>query len=495
MGIHGSLYGDSMALLTDLYQLTMAQGYWKSGKAGQEAVFHLFFRANPFGGGYAVAAGLEQVVGYLEGFRFSSDDLQYLGSLANADGSPLFEEGFLEYVAGLDFRCDVEAVPEGTVVFPYEPLVRVSGPLVQCQLVETALLNLVNFQTLIATKTARVVTAARGRAVVEFGLRRAQGPDGGLTASRAAYIGGCVGTSNVLAGKIYGIPVKGTHAHSWVMVFGSEPEAFEEYARVFPSNCILLVDTYDTLEGVRNAIDVGRRLRQRGYDLAGIRLDSGDLVWLSRQAREMLDDAGFEKTAIVASNELDEWIVDELVDEGAAIDMFGVGTRLVTGDGQPSLGGVYKLSAVRGEDGEWRPRIKVSDQAAKVTNPGVLQVRRFFEGSGPVGDMVYDEIAGVSEPPTIVDPHDPTRRKRFAGDCSWEDLLVPVFRGGERVMDLPSLDEIRERAAEQLASFDPSVKRLRSPYEYPVGLEEGLHERKTRLIMESRGFEGEGESR
>jgi nicotinate phosphoribosyltransferase len=488
MHTEGGLHSGGLALLTDLYQLTMAYGYWHQEKTDREAVFHMFFRENPFGGGYSVAAGLEQVVELLDGFGFGAEDLRYLETLDDGAGGPLFSAEFLEYLAELRFTCDVDAVPEGTVVFPYEPLLRIRGPLVQCQLVETPLLNLLNFQTLIATKAARVVNAAQGDPVIEFGLRRAQGPDGGVTASRAAYVGGCSGTSNVLAGKVHGIPVKGTHAHSWVMAFDSEEDAFEAYAQAMPGNCIFLVDTFDTLEGVRNAIEVGRRLRERGHEMIGIRLDSGDLTWLSVQARALLDEAGFPDAVIVASNELDERAIADLKAQGARIDVWGVGTKLVTGYGQPALGGVYKLSAIRSPGGSWEYKLKLSEQAAKVTNPGVLQVRRFASDGEPAGDMIFDEEHPPSGEMLIVDPADPTRRKRFDEDSTCEDLLVPVFRGGTGTYELPSLEDVRVRTLEQLERFDPSILRLSAPHEYPVGLETGLHDTKTRLILEARGF-------
>ncbi|MCA9445228.1 MAG: nicotinate phosphoribosyltransferase, partial [Candidatus Omnitrophica bacterium] len=303
------IYRTGLGLLTDLYQLTMAYGYWKTGRAEREAVFHLFFRKNPFKGGYTIAAGLQYVADFVEGFRFSADDIQYLSILTGNDEKPLFEPSFLEYLADLDLRLDVDAVPEGTVVFPHEPLVRVKGPILQCQILETPLLNFINFQSLIATKASRIVTATGGEPVLEFGLRRAQGIDGGLAASRAAYIGGCDATSNVLAGKLFGIPVRGTHAHSWVMSFHNELSAFQEYAEAMPNNCVFLVDTYDTIEGVRNAIEVGKELRESGHEMVGIRLDSGDLAYLSIEARKLLDEAGFPNAAIVASNDLDEGII------------------------------------------------------------------------------------------------------------------------------------------------------------------------------------------
>src|SRR5262245_44404278 len=375
----------SAALRTDLYELTMAYGYWRSGKAEDEAVFHLFFRENPFGGGYTIAAGLEPAIEYLDHLRFDDLDLDYLRTLG------LFDDEFLSVLRRFEFACDVDAVPEGTVCFPHQPLLRVRGPILQAQLVESALLNVINFQSLIATKAARVVYAAKGDPVIDFGLRRAQGFDGANSATRAAYIGGCAGTSNVLAGQMYGIPVKGTHAHSWVMSFTSEREAFDTWVRVMPNNTVLLVDTYKTLEGVKHTIEIAKKLRAEGRELQGIRLDSGDLAYLSIQARRMLDDAGFPKVMITASNELDEHLIASLKDQGARIDVWGVGTRLVTGGDQAALGGVYKLGAVREPGGPWRTRVKVSEQAVKTSNPGVQQVRRFSEPDFFVADVIYDE--------------------------------------------------------------------------------------------------------
>ncbi|HEY4784316.1 MAG TPA: nicotinate phosphoribosyltransferase, partial [Chthoniobacterales bacterium] len=352
----------SPALLTDLYQLTMAYGYWKQDRLDQEAVFHLTFREHPFQSGYTVACGLADAINYILHFHFRADDLAYLGELEGADGKKLFEPAFLDYLSTLDFSGSIEAIPEGAVVFPHEPLLRISGPLLECQLLETGLLNIINFQTLIATKAARICLAAKGAPVLEFGLRRAHGQDGALAATRAAYIGGCTATSNVLAGKVFGIPVRGTHAHSWVMSFPSEPEAFAAFAATLPGNTIFLVDTYDTLTGVRNAIEVGRVLRQQGHDLMGIRLDSGDLAYLSIQARRLLNEAGFEKTQILASNDLDENIISSLQSQGARIDAWGVGTKLVTAFDQPALGGVFKMGAVRSRGGNWVYKIKLSEQ-------------------------------------------------------------------------------------------------------------------------------------
>jgi len=476
-------------LLTDLYQLTMAHGYWKTGRADDEAVFNLFFRKAPFGGGYTVACGLMPALEYLESFRYQPDDLAYLATLTGNDGERLFEPAFLDYLAGLRLNLTVHAMVEGTVVFPHEPLLRIQGPIIQCQLLETALLNIVNFDTLVATKAARVALAAQGDPVLEFGLRRAQGPDGALSASRAAYVGGCAGTSNVLAGKMFGIPVRGTHAHSWVMSFDSELEAFRAYAEVMPNNCVFLVDTYDTLEGVRNAIAVGKILRERGKELVGIRLDSGDLAWLSVQARKMLDEAGFPGAIIAASNDLDEALIHSLKVEGAAITSWGVGTRLSTAYDQPALGGVYKLAAVR-RQGRWAYRVKLSEQAVKISNPGIQQVRRFSDGREFLADAIYDETIGAQRQGgdgcTIVDPMDPTRQKTIAPGTAGEDLLVPVFRGDRSVYTPPSLAASRARTFAQLSMFHPGIKRLVNPHQYPVGLERRLHHLRTDLIMSAR---------
>jgi nicotinate phosphoribosyltransferase len=486
----GRVYRDSLALLTDLYQLTMAYGYWKSGTAEKQACFHLSFRRNPFGGGFAVACGLQPAVEYVESLRFQEDDLDYLAGIEGNDGRPLFEAGFLDHLRTLSFCCDLDAVPEGTVVFGQEPLVRVTGPLLAAQLLETPLLNLINFQTLIATKAARLRLSAGDDLILEFGLRRAQGIDGGLAAARAAYAGGCDGTSNVLAGKVYGIPVKGTHAHSWVLSFDSELEAFAAYAAAMPNNCVFLVDTYDSLQGVRHAVEVGRKLREHGHEMIGVRLDSGDLAWLSREARRILDEGGFPKAQILASNDLDETLIAELKRQGAAIGVWGVGTRLVTGYGDPALGGVYKLTAVREPGGEWEDRVKISEQTAKTTNPGILQVRRFRQGREYVGDVIWDERRELGRTPTMVDPLDLTRRKTIPDGAEWEDLLVPVFRSGERVYDPPGLPEIRARVRDQLAGLHEGIKRFVNPHRYPVGMELGYFERKTELVLAARGAGG-----
>lgn len=477
----------SAALLTDLYQLTMAYGYWRSSQWNRQAIFHLFFRKNPFAGGYAIAAGLEQVVEYLESFHFSQQDIDYIASIPGHDGKPIFVGDFLHYLSDLKLEVDLDAIPEGTVVFPQQPLLRIQGPLLQCQLIETALLNIINFQTLVATKASRVMRAAQGDSVLEFGLRRAQGPDGAMSASRAAYVGGCSATSNVLAGKQFGIPVRGTHAHSWVMAFDSEYESFSAYAGAMPNNCVFLVDTYDTIEGVRNAIRVGKEMRAKGQRLVGIRLDSGDLAHLSIEARRLLDEAGFHDASIVASNDLDERLIESLKRQGAKIDVWGVGTKLVTAYDQAALGGVYKLGAIRDDLGEWKPKIKLSEQLIKITTPGILQVRRYFDNHGKaIADVIFDELHRPQEKWLSIDPEDYSQQTTFGSDQKSEELVLPVMRQGNRVAPSPSLAELRQRTIEQLKMFPTGILRFDNPHKYPIGLEEGLYQQKLRLALEGR---------
>lgn len=490
MSVPTEIYRPSLALLTDLYELTMAYGYWKAGVSDREAVFNLFFRKQPFDSGYTVACGLAYVVDYLSNFRFDDSDLAHLAELRGNDDKPLFEPAFLDYLRNLKLSCDVDAIPEGTVVFPHEPLVRVRGPIIPCQLLESSLLNVINFQTLIATKAARVCQATRGQPVLEFGLRRAQGIDGALAVARASYVGGCAATSNVLAGKLFNIPAKGTHAHSWVMTFDTEAEAFEAWANAMPNNCIFLVDTYDTLDAVRRAVEVGRRLRARGHEIVGVRLDSGDLAYLSIEARKILDEGGFPNAKIVASSELDEHLIESLQEQGARVDIWGVGTKLVTAHDDPALGGIYKLTATRKPGEQWQYKLKLSEQVVKISTPGIHQIRRFHDEREFIADMIYDEQLGVGNDCTIVDPADPTRRKRIPPGTEFTDLLVPVLRSGELVYDVPSLEEARSRAQDQLARLHPGVKRFVNPHRYPAGLERGLHELKMKLIMQARGMNG-----
>lgn len=480
------LYGPSLALLTDLYQLTMSYSYWKKGLDKKEAVFHHSFRKRPFNGGFTVVAGLEYAIDFLENFHFDASDLAYLESLRSLDDTPLFDPRFFDYLANLKFSCDVDAMPEGSVVFPYEPILRIQGPIIQCQILESPLLNLINFPTLIATKSARMCIAAQGDPVLEFGLRRAQGIDGALTASRAAYIGGCSSTSNVLAGKIFGIPVMGTQAHSWIMAFDDELEAFQAFAEAMPSQTTFLVDTYDTIEGIKKAIIVGQWLREHGKKLQGIRLDSGDLAYLSIKGRQLLDAAGFQDAKIIASNELDETLISELKRQGAKISVWAVGTNLVTAKDQPALDGVYKLSAIRNPGEPWTYKLKLSEQIVKVTNPGILQVRRFYANGENIGDMLYDEPMGFSQGYRAIDPLDSTRQKVIKNNCENRDLLVPIFRQGKRVYDLPTLNNIREYTQSELNLFPDGIKRFLNPHQYFVGMEKSLYDMKVDLIHKIR---------
>lgn len=480
-------YDRPLALLTDFYQLTMANGFYLSGQKDTEAVFHLYFRSLPFQSGFAVACGLDYVIDFLTHFRFEESDLEYLSSIPGNDGCPILAKDFLEDLRRFEFQCDVEAVPEGTVVFANEPLLRIRGPIIQAQILETILLNIINFQTLIATKASRIHLAAHGDTILEFGLRRAQGFDGGLTASRAAYIGGCHATSNVLAGKIFGIPVRGTQAHSWVMTFPNELEAFREFAKVMPNNAIFLVDTYNTLEGVRHAVEIGKELRKEGHEMIGIRLDSGDLAYLSVEARKMLDAGGFKDAKIIASNELDETIINSIKQEGGRVDIWGVGTKLVTAFDQPALGGIYKLSAVRKPGGPWDYKIKISEQASKSSHPGILQVRRFSHDGENIGDAVYDEGADLSQGCTIVDPVDASRTKEMPKGTPGKDLLVPVFRKGKCVYQGPQdIHEIRQQTLQNLEGFHSGIKRMVNPHSYPVGIEKSLFEKKMSLLLKAK---------
>jgi nicotinate phosphoribosyltransferase len=472
-----SIYRAGWGNLTDLYQLTMAYGYWQQKLHERRAVFHLFFRNQPFRGDFTVAAGLALVADYLENLSFSAAEVQYLGTLRGADGRALFPEAFLHYLQRLRFTGDLFAVPEGTLVFPHEPLLRVEAPLLQAQLIESALLTLTNFSSLIATKAARIRRAAQEDTVLEFGLRRAQGLDGALTASRSAYLGGCDATSNVWAGQHLGIPVRGTHAHSWVMVFEDELEAFVHYAAALPNNCVFLVDTYDTIKGVENAITVGLQLREQGHELLGIRLDSGDLGPLSIKARQLLDEAGFPNTRIVASNDLDEFRIHDLKGQKAAITTWGVGTRLVTGHDDPALGGVYKLAALADENGQWQPRIKLSEQPIKISNPGPQQVRRFYGAADePLGDMIFaaEEVPGDER---TVDTFYRTGTEEVPAGAYWKDLLVPVFSGGAICYDFPSLETIRASCLRQVQAFE---QRTNKPY--LSGVSPKLAALKTQLI-------------
>ena len=477
------VYGQSLSLLTDLYELTMAYGYWKRGFAHKEAVFHLFFRKKPFNGTFAIAAGLQPVLEALKDFHYTDSDLAYLARLKGTDGKALFEGAFLDYLKALKFCCDIDAVPEGTPMFPSEPLIRVQGPLIQAQLIESLLLNIVNFQSLIATKAARICYAAFPDPIIEFGLRRAQGIDGSLSASRGAYIGGVEATSNVLAGKLFGIPVKGTHAHSWIMSFEDEEEAFLTWGQQMPGNVIFLVDTYDSIEGAKKAIKVAKKLRAQKIEMTGIRLDSGDLTYLSIEIRKLLDAAGFEKVEIMASNELDEHIIQDLKRQGARIDAWGVGTNLVTGRDQPALDGVYKLSALRNsEKDRWSYKMKISEQPIKITTPGILQVRRFKGAQEYSADMIYNSADKGLPGHLMIDLLEITKIKRIDHETPYQDLLIPVMRQGKVVYDYPELDKIRERTLQELSLFHPATRRFLYPQPYFTGLEKSLHELKVSMI-------------
>lgn len=460
----------NLTMLTDLYELTMMYGYWKKGMGRNRAVFDMFYRATSETTAYAIAAGLEQVIDYINNLRFEEHDIEYLRSLK------LFDEEFLNYLRGFKFTGDIMAVPEGTLVFSYEPIVRVTAPIMEAQLLETALLNIVNHQTLIATKASRVVQAADGGTVLEFGLRRAQGPDAGIYGARAAVIAGCKATSNVLTGEMFGIPVGGTHAHSWVMSFPDELEAFRAYAEIFPTNCMLLVDTYDTLgSGMPNAIKVFGELRARGYEPVGIRLDSGDLAYLSRECRRMMDEAGFPNAKVFASGDLDEELIWDLKAQGAAIDVWGVGTRLITSQDCPALGGVYKLAAEE-VDGKFVPKIKISENPAKVTNPGQKMLYRLYDGAGmAVADLITldHERIDESKPLTIFDPVD-TWKKLTLTNFKARRLLVPVFEGGRQVYESPKLIDIQAYCQRELDTFWAQYKRLRNPHRYKVDLSDEL---------------------
>jgi len=461
----------------------MAAAYLEQGKAAETATFELYYRHNPFRGGYAIAAGLEEAIRAVVDTKFSDDDILYLRSLKSPTGSATFSENFLHYLSSYRFRSSIRAVPEGTVVFPNEPLLQVTGSLIECQMVETILLCHINFQTLVATKAARIWEAANHGTIIEFGLRRAQGPDGALSACRAAVIGGADATSNVLGAALLGIPARGTHAHSWIQSFDSEAEAFRSYARLFPYECMLLVDTYDTLKsGIPNAIRVAKELEQSGHRLMGIRIDSGDLAFLSRRARQMLDQAGLRYVKIVASNELDEYIISDILAQGGRVDIWGVGTNLVTGSGEGggALGGIYKMVEHNGQ-----PKIKLSANPEKMTNPGVKKVVRFYDDEEL---MDADALAGNSEDlsaPEIVilDPNNPLRRKKLNSIRRLE-LLERIVESGAVVYDFPSLDQIRSRRKEQLSHLHESHKRLHNPHEYKVGLTEALWQQKEQMLRQ-----------
>ncbi len=470
----------NLTMMTDLYQLTMMYGYYKHGMKDNIAVFDLFYRQNRDNCAYSVMAGTESAIEYINNLRFTDDDIEYLCSLN------LFGEDFLEMLRGFRFTGSIYGMKEGTIVFPREPLLRVEAPIIEAQLVETALLTLVNHQTLIATKANRVCYAANGGQVLEFGLRRAQGADAGIYGARAAMVGGCVATSNVIAGKWFDIPVKGTHAHSWVMSFPTELDAFRAYADVFPDSCMFLVDTYDTIRsGIPNAIKVFDELRAKGYEPVGIRLDSGDLAYLSKKAREMLDNAGYENAKIFVSGDLDERVIYDLRTQGACIDVYGVGTKLITSSDQPALGGVYKMSCEI-VDGVEIPKMKLSDNPAKTTLPGKKKVLRLYNKSHKaIADLIALDSEKIESGKELKLFHpEQTYKSMTVRDFTVRDLLVPLFIDGKQVYELPTLTEIQEYARSEMDTLWPESKRLLNPHEYKVDISDRLYDLRKRLTWE-----------
>lgn len=474
----------NLTLLTDLYELTMMQGYFRNKDQNETVIFDAFFRNNPMDGGYSISAGLEQVIDLIKNLHFSEEDIDYLASLN------LFDGDFLDYLKDFKFTGDIYAIPEGSIMFPREPMIKVIAPIMQAQLIETAILNIINHQSLIATKASRVCFAARGDGIMEFGLRRAQGPDAGIYGARAAIIGGCIGTSNVLAGQLFDIPVKGTHAHSWIMSFPDEYTAFKAYSEIYPNACLLLVDTYDTLKsGIPNAIRVFQEMRNSGMELKnyGIRLDSGDLAYLSKKARKMLDAAGFPDAIISASNDLDEYLIDSLKVQGAAITSWGVGTHLITAKDCPSFGGVYKLAAVMGKDGKFIPKIKLSENTEKVTNPGNKTIYRIYEkDSGKIkADLIclVDEKFDENKDLMLFDPLEPWKKTKLkGGSYTMKEILVPVFLKGECVYKSPKVMEIREYCKQELETLWPETRRLVNPHKVYVDLSKKLYDIKIDLL-------------
>lgn len=472
----------NLTLLTDLYQLTMMNGYYLKGRHEKIAIFDVFFRQNKTIT-YSVAAGLEQVVDYILKLNFGKEEIDYLRSLE------LFDEGFLKYLSTLKFTGDVYSVPEGTLVFPGEPILTVKAPIIQAQLVETAILNILNHQTLIATKAAKVCHAAQGDSVMEFGLRRAQGPDAGFFGARASIIGGCNSTSNVLVGQKYGVKVSGTHSHSWVMNFPSEYEAFKAYADIYPNATLLLVDTYNTLKsGVPNAIKVFDEMRAEGKKPLGIRLDSGDLAYLSKEASKLLEKAGYKNMTICASGDLDEHSITSLKSQGATINLWGVGTKLITSEDMPALGGVYKLSAMENDDGTFTPKIKLSDNSEKITNPGFKSIYRVYVNGMAEADVIFlrGEKIDTSKPLTLYHPLERWKSITFE-NYQLKEITVKVIENGKLVYKMPRLSEIAEYAKGELATFWEEYKRIDQPHIYKVDLSDGLYELKTSMIKNIRG--------
>ena len=476
----------NLTLLTDLYELTMMQGYFKNKEENRTVIFDAFYRTNPFGGGYAIMCGVEQLVRYVKDLHFSSQDIEYLRSLN------IFDADFLDYLADFKFTGDIYAIPEGTLMFPREPMVKVIAPIAQAQLMETAILNIINHQSLIAAKAARICYAAKGDGVMEFGLRRAQGPDAGPYGARAAVIAGCVGTSNVLCGELFDVPVKGTHAHSWIMSFPDELTAFKTYADLYPNACILLADTYDTLKsGVPNAIKTFQYMRDKGTlgKGYGIRLDSGDLAYISKKAKKMLDEAGFPDAIISASNDLDEHLINSLKDQGATITSWGVGTNLITAKDNPSFGGVYKLAAIQDDDGNFIPKIKLSENTEKVTNPGNKKIYRVYnEPEHKIqADIICleEETFSEDEQLTLFDPVEPWKKTRLApGEFSLRELMVPLFKDGKCVYESPITMDIREYCLKEQDTLWEESRRLVNPHQVYVDLSQKLYENKLRLLDE-----------
>lgn len=472
-----------LTLLTDFYQLTMMNGYLKNGVDNNTVVFDLFFRKNPCRNSYTIVVGVEQVIDYIENLHFSEDSLEYLKNLN------LFDEEFISYLRDFKFKGTIYTVPEGSIMFPHEPLLRVKASAIEAQLIETALLNIINFQSLIATKASRICSAARGDSVFEFGLRRAQGPDAGVYGARAAVIGGCVGTSNVLAGKLFDLPLIGTHAHSWIQKFETELEAFRAYAKVYPNNALLLVDTYNTLKsGVPNAITVFKEMREEGYKPQGIRIDSGDIAYLSKEARKMLDEAGFEDAIIVASSDLDEEVINNLKLQDAAVNAWGVGTNLITSKGCPALGGVYKLSAIE-KDGEMVPKIKISENTEKITNPGYKKVVRIYDAENNKAQadliMLEGEEIDTEKPLTIFHPLYTWKKKTFK-NYRLRDMLIPLYIDGKLSYDRKTVQEIREYTKSELDSLWPEYKRPNRPQLYKVDLSKKLWDLRDEMMNQFR---------
>ncbi len=474
----------NLTLLTDLYELTMMQGYFLNKEQNETVIFDMFYRTNPHNGGYAVCAGLDQVIDYIKNLHFSENDISYLRSLH------IFHEDFLTYLEHFEFTGSIYAIPEGTVIFPREPIVKVIAPIMQAQLIETAILTIINHQSLIATKTTRICYAARGDGIMEFGLRRAQGPDAGIYGARAAMIGGCVGTSNVLAGKLFHVPVSGTHAHSWIMSFQDEYSAFKAYADIYPQACLLLVDTYDTIKsGIPNAIRVWNEMKKEGISLGfhGIRLDSGDLAYLSKKARKLLDEAGYPNAVISASNDLDEFLIDSLKAQGALITSWGVGTNLITSGGWSAFGGVYKLSAVMDKNGSFIPKIKLSENTEKVTNPGNKKIIRIYEKeTGKIkADLICleEENFDTSKSLLLFDPLEPWKKTVLAPNSyQLRELMKPIFIDGSCVYESPSVMEIQSICKKELDTLWDETRRLVNPHNIYVDLSAKLYDIKLNLL-------------